>query len=348
MESLGRDRPNHISKAQGYQSEQDSDVGMDGGLSESKNVLERNIQEIHTSRCFPVFSIRPRKAFFEKNQSGFCGGNNSNSRMSYQYRKQEAIASFKAGDVERSISAHLLPPMPQPHEEPTLAQGKYAKPFVFGALDGLATIFALVAGSVGADLSSGSLFAVGIGNLIAGGLGMGIGEYVSSKADRDVALREEARERWEVENNAEGEIYEMIGIYESKGLSRDDAAIVATTLSKYPKFWIEHMMLTEIGMLPADENDSPALGGLVMFLSFVLFGAVPLFSYYFLAVDGIHPFVIATISSTITLFILGAVKSRFVAKPPIIGGVTMVLQGGLCAFSAYYLGDMINSLISSA
>lgn len=267
--------------------------------------------------------------------------------MSYKIRKEEAIAAFKAGDIERSMSAHLLPPVPQSHDEPTLAQGRYAKPFVFGALDGLATIFALVAGSVGADLAAHSLLAVGVGNLIAGALGMGIGEYVSSKADRDVALREEARERWEVENHAEGEVYEMIQIYESKGLSSEDAVVVARTLSKYPKFWIEHMMLTEIGILPPDENDSPALSGFVMFVSFVLFGSVPLLSYYLLAIGGLQPFTIATMSSVCTLFVLGAIKSRFVSKPAVSGGLTMVLQGGLCAFSAYCLGDIINGLISA-
>ena len=267
--------------------------------------------------------------------------------MSYIQRKKEAISAFESRDLERSISAHLLPPVPVTHEEPTLTQGRYAKPFVFGALDGLATIFALVAGSVGADLAASSLLAVGVGNLIAGALGMGIGEYVSSKADRDVALREEARERWEVENNAEGEVFEMIQIYESKGLSTDDATVVARILSKYPKFWVEHMMLTEIGMLPADENESPFMSGFVMFISFVMFGSVPLLSYYLLSFGGMRPFTIATLSSILTLFVLGAIKSRFVSKPALTGGLTMVLQGGLCAFSAYCLGDMINSLIAS-
>ena len=182
---------------------------------------------------------------------------------------------------------------------------KYARPFVFGALDGLATLFALVAGSVGAELSPQSMLAVGVGNLIAGALGMGIGEYVSSKADRDVALREEARERWEVENNPEGEIFEMIAIYETKGLSRQDASLVASTLAKYPKFWIEHMMLTEIGMLPADPNENVVIGGIVMFISFVLFGSVPLLSYYFLSVGDIDPLIIDCLKSR-SRFSLGA------------------------------------------
>jgi DNA damage-binding protein 1 len=291
-----------------------------------------------------VLSIRDTKALEKNSQIGFW---KLIPNMSFGSRKDEVYAAFESGDIKRSMSAHLLNPTTGEHAEPTLAQGKYARPFVFGALDGLATIFALVAGSVGADLAAGSMLAVGVGNLIAGALGMGIGEYVSSKADRDVALREEAREKWEVENNPEGEVYEMIAIYESKGLSHQDASIVANTLAKYPRFWIEHMMLTEIGMLPADPDENLFIGGLVMFTSFIMFGSVPLLSYYFLSFGGMSPFQIATVSSSITLFVLGAIKSKFVSKPPLMGGVWMVVQGGLCAFSAFCLGDFINSVISA-
>jgi len=83
-----------------------------------------------------------------------------------------------------------------------------------------------------------------------------------------------------------------------------------------------------------------------MFTSFILFGSVPLLSYYYLSFGDMTPFQIATLSSSLTLFVLGAIKSKFVSKPPIMGGVWMVLQGGLCAFSAFCLGDLINGIIS--
>ena len=58
------------------------------------------------------------------------------------------------------------------------------------------------------------------------------------------------REKWEVENNPDGEVHEMVHIYMNKGINQEDAFTVAKILSKYEDFWIEHMMLTEIGIIP--------------------------------------------------------------------------------------------------
>ena len=59
---------------------------------------------------------------------------------------------------------------------------------------------------------------------------------------------ERARERWEVCNYPEGEIIEMTMIYISEGFNPQDAKLVATTLARYPEFWIEHMLVHEIGL----------------------------------------------------------------------------------------------------
>ena len=59
---------------------------------------------------------------------------------------------------------------------------------------------------------------------------------------------ERARERWEVSNYPEGEIKEMTMIYISRGFNPEDAVLVAKTLSRYPEFWIDHMLVQEIGL----------------------------------------------------------------------------------------------------
>ena len=63
---------------------------------------------------------------------------------------------------------------------------------------------------------------------------------------------EKQRERWEVENFPDGEIQEMLHIYTEYGLSETDALAVAKTLAKYPEFWIDHMLLHEIGIVPKE------------------------------------------------------------------------------------------------
>jgi vacuolar iron transporter family protein len=59
---------------------------------------------------------------------------------------------------------------------------------VFGAEDGTVQNTALIAGMVGAGLSSSVIVIAGMVNAIAGVLSMSVGAYLSSKAERDVHL----------------------------------------------------------------------------------------------------------------------------------------------------------------
>jgi vacuolar iron transporter family protein len=64
----------------------------------------------------------------------------------------------------------------------------YVGDLVYGANDGLVTTFAAVAGVEGGALSPTTVLIVGMANLVADGLSMGIGNYLSIRA------REQARE----------------------------------------------------------------------------------------------------------------------------------------------------------
>ena len=52
---------------------------------------------------------------------------------------------------------------------------KYLSEFVYGGIDGIVTTFAVVAGAVGASLSSGIILILGFANLFADGFSMEIG-----------------------------------------------------------------------------------------------------------------------------------------------------------------------------
>jgi DNA damage-binding protein 1 len=256
-------------------------------------------------------------------------------------RTEAARDAFKNRDPERSKLVHQL----AAHKEPNSAEGKYLKPIIFGGLDGISTIFAFLAGAVGADLSLVSIIALGAAQLFAGAFGMGFGEYVSSEGERQVALREAAREEWEVENNPEGEVAEMIEIYKEKGISESDALLVAETLSKYKDFWVEHMMLTEIGMMPADDDEKEAIiQGIVMFFSFLILGSVPLVAYclaMFFETTGKTAMTIACVAAISSLAALGLMKAHMVELPRFKGAATMAFQGVLSAGGAYIIGNSL-------
>lgn len=64
-----------------------------------------------------------------------------------------------------------------------LKPSQHIRPIVYGGMDGIITTFAIVAGATGAQLSYNILLVLGIANLLADGLSMGAGEYMSSKAE---------------------------------------------------------------------------------------------------------------------------------------------------------------------
>ncbi len=75
-----------------------------------------------------------------------------------------------------------------PHGAYETAQ-HYIGDLIYGTNDGILTSFAIVAGISGGALSATAVLIVGIANLFADGLSMGVGNYLSIRA------RESARER---------------------------------------------------------------------------------------------------------------------------------------------------------
>lgn len=83
---------------------------------------------------------------------------------------------------------------------------------------------------------------------------MGVGEFLSSKATNEWILSERRREEWEMDNYPEGEIREMIEIYEEKGMNHEDAKLVIETMAKYKDFFVDVMMQQELELQVPEED----------------------------------------------------------------------------------------------
>ena len=71
------------------------------------------------------------------------------------------------------------------HREPSGAADiarHYIRDLIYGANDGIITTFAVVAGVTGGALSPKAVLIVGIANLLADGLSMGVGNYLSIRS----------------------------------------------------------------------------------------------------------------------------------------------------------------------
>ena len=154
----------------------------------------------------------------------------------------QAQAAYSALDVEASARAHASR-VDGGHDEAHSKVGGQLKTIVFGGLDGILTSFAIVSSCAGSGLTSRVVLLLGACNILADAMAMGVGEYLSTKSSDEYARRERAREDWELRNHPEGEVEEMVEIYVQRGMSREDAQVVISTMAKYHDFFVDVMMV---------------------------------------------------------------------------------------------------------
>jgi len=241
------------------------------------------------------------------------------------------------------------------HDEPKSLDGGVVKPMVFGGLDGIITTFAVVAGAIGADLTPSQVLIMGFCNLIADGFSMGFGEYTSSKAELEYAVGERDREAWELENYPEGEMKEMVDVYKSKGFSEKDACEVIPVLAKYKDFFVDHMLVEELGLLPPEVDEDPRKQGLVMFTAFVTFGSVPLLGFLILmaawgkrgAADFKNAaFAVSCVLTAVTLLALGGFKAVYTKQNKVKSALMMLANGTVSGGAALLIGLVLNLTLS--
>ena len=224
---------------------------------------------------------------------------------------------------------------------------KYLGEFVYGGIDGCVTTFAVVAGSVGAGLDSAVIIILGFANLLADGFAMSVGAYLSSKSNKDNYDKHRQIEIWEVENMPEAEREEIRDIYRAKGFSGDLLEQVVRVITSDKNRWVNEMMKDELEMI--QEDKAPFYIGAVTYISFIFIGLIPLVIY---VVDYLHPldsnlFLTSSILTALGFVIIGFFKAYVNQTKSWKGVLETLLLGGIAAIVAYFVGDLLESIISS-
>jgi VIT1/CCC1 family predicted Fe2+/Mn2+ transporter len=216
---------------------------------------------------------------------------------------------------------------------------------VYGGLDGCVTTFAVVSGAVGANLDSSIILILGAANLVADGLAMSIGAYLSTKSEIDRYKKHEKTEYWEIEHLPEKEREEIREIYEAKGFEGELLEQIVDVITADNDRWVNVMMKEELEMQL--ETKSPFMVGAMTYISFLILGIVPLSVYfwdYFISpID--QKFLISIILTAAGFVIIGFLKSFVTDKNKLIGIVETLLLGGLAAVVSYFIGGWLETLI---
>lgn len=227
------------------------------------------------------------------------------------------------------------------------SKGEFLGEFVYGAIDGTITTFAVVAGVAGASLSSGIVIILGFANLFADGFSMACSNYLSQKANRAYISKQRSREEYEVDTIPEAEREEVKQIYYKKGFRGKDLDKVVSVITSNKKVWIDTMMTEELGLLA--DHKKPLSTSLVTFFGFLAIGFIPLLSYvlsYVVPFFAEHTFKLAVCLTLVALAIIGAIKSYVAKKSLLKSALETVLVGGVAATIAYYIGHFLRWVVT--
>lgn len=236
-------------------------------------------------------------------------------------------------------------------EEKTLhgaVAGDVLRAVVYGANDGIVTTFAIVAGVAGAKLSADVVLILGVANIVADGLSMGMGDFLGSVSEEKFKQRQLRMEKWEYEQIPEIEKQELVQMYREKGYSKKDSQQLVSIHSKNPKHAVELGFQSELGETP-EKKDKLWRTGLATFVAFIIAGSLPL-TPYFMAAVGVpilvnHQFPISIAATVIALFSIGSLRTKLTGGSWLRNGLEMLLVGSIAAGAAYIFGVLVERYV---
>jgi VIT1/CCC1 family predicted Fe2+/Mn2+ transporter len=169
--------------------------------------------------------------------------------------------------------------LPEHHHRDISGGG--ARAAVFGISDGLVSNTSLVLGIAGAGAGSSLARLAGLAGLLGGAFSMAAGEYISMRAQSELFQREIEIERREIERRPEGEMRELVHLYESRGMPADLARQVAQQMMADPATALETHAREELGIDPS-ATGKPMQAAVSSFVTFGVGALMPLLPFFFL------------------------------------------------------------------
>ncbi len=205
---------------------------------------------------------------------------------------------------------------------------------IYGANDGLAAVFGIVAGVSGATGGSRFVLTAGLAGAVSSALSMGVGAWLATRSQSEIAHANLEFERRELQEHPAEEKEELSLFYQLKGLTREDADELVEKLSANPDAMLQTLAAEELGHVEAGGN--PWTAALAGFVSTGVGAMIPVVPFFFLS--GTAGVVAAAAVSLVAHFAVGAAKSLFTLRSWWSSGLEMTLAGVLVGGATYALG----------
>ena len=206
---------------------------------------------------------------------------------------------------------------------------------IYGANDGLGSVFGIVSGVAGATAGGPAVLIAGLAGMLASALSMGSGAYLATKTEREMREAEIRREREELKQHPEEEEEELALFYQLKGVPEDEAKTLAARLVAQPESALKALGSEELG-ITEQSFPNPWIAALSATLSTASGAFIPIIPFFF--TSG-YPAIIASFAiSTLAHFLIGAAKTVVTGLSPWRSGAEMTIVGLGEALITYALG----------
>ena len=229
-----------------------------------------------------------------------------------------------------------------------MADGKpsYARDVVYGAIDGVVTTFAVVAGAAGAELAPRVAIVLGLANLIADGFSMGVSNFLGTHTEHQQRLRLRRDQESRIDHDSAHERESLRHIFAAKGLSGEALDAIVRSVTADRELWIQTVLSEEHGLSRLAR--SPTVAATATFVAFIIAGLMPLVPYMASAVarSSGHPsFTTSGVAAVLAFAVIGALRGRFADGRLWSSALQTTAIGVVAASLAYFVGVVLGGLV---
>jgi VIT1/CCC1 family predicted Fe2+/Mn2+ transporter len=217
--------------------------------------------------------------------------------------------------------------------------GGWLRAATFGAMDGLVSNTALIAG-VGAAADAHTVVISGFAGLVAGAFSMALGEFASVTTANEQLESEVRVERRAFRLHPQAEKAELADMLTTMGLTPETASKASDEIHRDENRAVNFHLTQELGVDPQDKP-SPYVAAVSSFVMFAIGAIVPLVPYLI----GFQSLWLGLLFGGIGLLIAGGVAARFTSKPLWFASLRQLLFGTVAIAATYLVGHLVGTVI---
>ncbi|MBS0475565.1 MAG: VIT family protein [Proteobacteria bacterium] len=228
----------------------------------------------------------------------------------------------------------------KPAENHAVERIGWLRAAVLGANDGIVSTASLLVGVAAAASAKHEVLVAGVAGLVAGGMSMAAGEYVSVSSQADTEAADLAKERRELAEVPEFELEELTGIYRARGLSEDLARQVAAALTAHDALGAHAR--DELGLAEM-HRARPIQAALTSAATFSVGAALPLVAAVLLPLGEIP--LLVSLAALCFLMLLGGIGAAAGGASVSKGVIRVAFWGALAMLATYLIGSLFGTSV---